>query len=458
MALHKIKKGLDLPINGTPEPAIHDGAEVDTVAIVATDFVGMKPKMLCRVGDEVKRGQPLFEDRKAPGVLHTAPGAGKIIAVNRGARRVLESVVIELTEAERAGRNDEQITFAAYTGADIQSLSREQTVALLVESGTWTALRTRPFSQVPVPDSTPHSIFVTAMDTRPLAGDVDMVIAERDEDFQSGLAVLTKLSDRVFMCKAADSSSLSTTPGVTVEQFAGPHPAGLPGTHIHLLDPVSRKKTVWHINYQDVIAIGALFTTGQLDISRVISLAGPPVKNPRMLRTRQGAATAPLVEGELEDGELRIISGDVLSGRKAMGDNFGFLSRYDLQISVLKEDREREFIGWLLPGANRFSTVDTFLGGILARVGGRRFNFTTTTYGEHREMVPIGMYERVMPLDIIPTFLLRSIVTEDIERAEKLGALELDPEDLGLCSFVCPGKQDYGNDLSKLLETIRKEG
>ncbi|MFT5686303.1 MAG: Na+-transporting NADH:ubiquinone oxidoreductase subunit A [Myxococcota bacterium] len=458
MALHKIKKGLDLPITGSPEQAIYDGPQVDSVAIVATDFVGMKPKMLCRVGDVVKRGQPLFENRKTPGVNHTAPGAGTITAINRGARRVLESVVIALSESERAGNNTEQITFTSYTGQSISGLDREQVVALLVESGLWTALRTRPFSQVPEIDSTPSSIFVNAMDSRPLAADPEAIIAEREEDFQNGLAAMAKLSGKVYLCKATGSPVLSTTSGVTVEEFAGPHPAGLPGTHIHLLDPVSRKKTVWSINYQDIMAIGALFATGQLDVRRVVSLAGPPVKNARLLRTRMGADLTVLTDGEYPDGEHRIISGDVLSGRIAMGEVFRFLSRYDLQVSVLKEDREREFIGWLLPGADKFSTVGAYLGGLLARAGGRRFAFTTTTHGEHRDMVPLGMYERVMPLDIIPTFLLRSVLVGDVERAEKLGALELAPEDLGLCSFVCPGKQDYGSDLGNILETIRKEG
>ncbi|MDG1481030.1 MAG: Na(+)-translocating NADH-quinone reductase subunit A [Myxococcota bacterium] len=458
MALHKIKKGLDLPITGSPEQTIYDGPQVDSVAIVATDFVGMKPKMLCRIGDDVQRGQPIFEDRKTPGVLHTAPGAGKLVAINRGARRVLESVVIELSEAERSGRNDEQISFASYSGQPVAELDREQIVALLVESGLWTAFRTRPYSKVPEIDSTPSSIFINTMDTRPLAADPEAIIAERDGDFQSGLAAIAKLSGRVYLCKASGSSVLSDTESVTVETFDGPHPAGLPGTHIHTLDPVSRKKTVWHINYQDILAVGVLFSSGQLDVRRVVSLAGPPVKNGRLLRTRMGANLTVLTSDEYPDGEHRIISGDVLSGRAAMGEVHGFLSRYDLQISVLKEDREREFIGWLRPGANKFTTVGTYLGGMLARLGGRRFAFTTTTHGEHREMVPLGMYEKVMPLDIIPTFLLRSILVEDTERAEKLGALELAPEDLGLCSFVCPGKQDYGNDLGNILETIRKEG
>ena len=454
MSVHQIKRGLDLPMSGAPAQEIQDASPVSRVAVVAADFVGMKPKMLCQVGDVVKRGQPLFEDRKAPGVLHTAPGAGTVVAINRGARRALQSGVNELDDQSRAG-GGEQVAFQAYTGGPVSGLTGEQVAALLLESGLWTALRTRPFSQTPAPDTKPSSIFVTAIDTRPHAPSVDVVLKGREDDFQRGLEALTKLAPKVWLCKAAGSAVSSKVAGVTTEEFAGKHPAGLVGTHIHLLDPVSRKKTVWHLHYQDVLAIGHLFGTGKLDVQRVIALAGPPVKRPRLLRTRMGAQLSEILAGELSDGELRVISGDVLSGRIASGELEGFLSRHDLQISVLREDRAREFIGWLLPGGNKFSTVWAYLGGILP---GKKFEFTTTTHGEHRDMVPIGMYERVMPLDILPTFLLRALLTRDLERAEKLGALELDPEDLGLCSFVCPGKQDYGVELRATLDTILKEG
>lgn len=456
MAVHRIKKGLDLPISGVPEQTIHDGPQIDSVAIVAADYVGMKPRMECQVGDTVQRGQILFEDRKNPGVMFTAPAAGTITAINRGARRALQSIVIALSDAERAGSGaDEQIALSAYRGADVASYSGDDVRKLLQESGQWTAFRTRPFSKVPEVDATPHSIFVTAIDTRPLAPAVDVVLAEREDDFFAGLRAIKALSERVFLCKAPKTPLLNTVEGISVEDFDGLHPAGLPGTHIHFLDPVSRKKTVWHIQYQDVIAIGHLFRTGKIDVSRVVSLAGPPVKQPRLLRTRVGASLDTLTAGELADGEMRVISGDVLSGRAAAGAVHGYLGRYDMQVSALEEDREREFIGWLKPGGDKFSTVWAYLGGLIP---GKKFAFTTTTHGEEREMVPIGMYERVMPLDVMPTFLLRALLTRDLERAEKLGALELAPEDLGLCSFVCPGKQDYGDELQHTLDTILKEG
>jgi Na+-transporting NADH:ubiquinone oxidoreductase subunit A len=450
----KIKKGLSLPITGDPDQTIHDGPQVDSVALIAADYVGMKPRMECQVGDKVKRGQVLFEDRKNPGVLFTSPAAGTLTAVNRGARRVLQSVVISLSDAARQG-SGEQVEFQSYTGTAVEDIDADAVRALLQESGLWTSFLTRPFSKIPEVDSSPHSIFITAIDTRPLAPSVDVVLAEREDDLFSGMHALTKLSERVYLCKSPSTPLINTIDGIMIQDFDGPHPAGLPGTHIHFLDPVSRKKTVWHINYQDVCAIGHLFRTGELDTRRVISLAGPPVKSPRLLRTRIGASVDALAAGELQDGENRLISGDVLSGRSASGDIHGYLGRYDLQVSALTEGRQREFIGWLLPGLDKFSTVWTYFGGLLP---GKKFPFTTSTHGEHRDMVPIGMYERVMPLDIIPTFLLRSILTKDLERAEKLGALELAPEDLGLCSFVCPGKQDYGSELQETLNTILKEG
>jgi len=458
MARHIIKKGLNLPITGAPQQVISPGPSVKHVAVVATDFIGMKPKMHCKVGESVRRGQPLFEDRKTAGVTYTAPGTGTITAINRGARRALQSVVITLTEDEGP---QSQIDFECFSKTALSDLTTEQVRDLLLESGEWCALRARPFSTVADPTAQPHSIFVNAMDSRPLSASADIIISDREADFQAGLQVVSKLADKVFVCSQDQSSvtlseeTLSVAEHLQLETFSGKHPSGLVGTHIHTLDPVNRKKTVWHIHYQDVIAWGQLFTTGKLDVSRVISLAGPPVKNPRLIQTRVGASTDALVVDQLEEGEVRLISGDVLSGRTAQGEVGGYLGRYDLQLSVLHEDRTRTFMGWLFPGFDKFSTVRTILGGLIPN---KTFAFTTTTHGETREMVPIGMYERVMPLDIMPTFLLRSLQTGDLERSEKLGCLELDEEDLGLCSFVCPGKQNYGVDLRKTLDSILREG
>ncbi|UZE94740.1 Na(+)-translocating NADH-quinone reductase subunit A [Alkalimarinus alittae] len=445
-----IKKGLELPISGAPEQKITDTKTVSNVALVGFDYIGMKPTMAVQVGDKVKRGQLLFEDKKTAGVRFTSPAAGTVKEVNRGERRVFQSIVIEV-------EGDEAEVFSKYEENQLASIERQQVVDNLVQSGLWTALRTRPYSKVPEIDSTPNSIFVTAMDTNPLAADPKLVIKESANDFNNGLAVLKQLTNgKVFVCADKDFNvSLPSDSAIELQTFSGIHPAGNAGTHIHYLDPVSDKKTVWSIGYQDVIAVGQLFTTGELNVDRVISIAGPKVNKPRLIRTRVGACLTDLVKGETDSGSNnRIISGSVFGGRKATGP-VAYLGRYANQVSVLEEGDKREFIGWLSPGANKFSVMNIYLSKFTS---GKLFNFTTTTNGSERAMVPVGAYEEVMPLDILPTQLLRALVVGDTEQAQKLGCLELEEEDLALCSFVCSGKYEYGPILRDNLTLIEKEG
>jgi Na+-transporting NADH:ubiquinone oxidoreductase subunit A len=452
----RIRKGLDLPIEGTPEPVIEDAPVPSRVAVMAADTVGLRPTMLVHEGDTVRRGDPLFEDKKNPGVRFTAPGAGTVTAINRGERRALQSVVIELSAEERAGGEAPAAPFESHTGKPPSALGRDAVRALLLESGQWAALRTRPFSKVPAPDSVPASIFVTAMDTNPLAPPADRFLKERADDFARGVEALAQLTDGpVHVCVAPGTALPKLPDKAVVAEFSGVHPAGTPGLHIHLLDPVHRDKTVWHIGYQDTAATGALFNTGVLDLTRVISLAGPSVKRPRLLRTRVGASTDDLTRGELADGDHRVVSGSLLSGRTAMGDVHGYLGRYHVQVSALREGREREFLGWMAPGKEKFSLFRLFLANLTP---GKRFRFSTSVNGSVRAIVPFGMYDWVMPMDIIPSHLLRSLAAGDLERCEQLGCLELDEEDLALCTFVCPSKLEYGPMLRKVLDTIEKEG
>lgn len=443
-----IKKGLDLPIAGKPEQVIRDGNAITEVALLGEEYVGMRPSMKVREGDVVKKGQVLFEDKKNPGVMFTAPASGTVTAINRGAKRVLQSVVIKV-------EGDDQITFDKYSADQLTQLTSEQVRQNLQTSGLWTALRTRPFSKVPAVDAVPASIFVNAMDTNPLAADPQVVLQASEQDFLNGLTVLSRLHEgKVYLCKAAGATvPAASLANVEVKEFAGPHPAGLSGTHIHFIDPVSATKFVWYVNYQDVIAMGKLFTTGELDVSRVVALAGPQVKNPALVRTVVGANLSQLTANELKDGENRVISGSVLSGAKASGP-VDYLGRYALQVSVIAEGREKEFLGWIMPGANKFSISRTVLGHFSKKL----FNFTTALNGGERAMVPIGAYERVMPLDIIPTLLLRDLASGDTDSAQALGCLELDEEDLALCTFVCPGKNEYGALLRQALDKIEKEG
>ena len=443
----KIKQGLDLPITGSPNQTIEDGPIIRSVAVLGTDYVGMKPTMAVKVGDRVKLGQILFTDKKIQGVNYTSPASGTVAAINRGQKRVLQSVVIDV-------EGDAAETFTAYPSTELSSIGYQKTQENLLASGLWTAFTTRPFGKIPTPGTKPHSLFVTAIDTNPLAASPEVIIAAEAEAFQQGLDVLSNLTDGdVYLCKAANAG-IGGNGKAKVEEFSGPHPAGLPGTHIHFLDPVSINKTVWSLNYQDVIAIGKLFTSGKLSVERVISIAGPQVENPRLIRTRLGASTDELTAGQLKIGESRVISGSVLSGSIAYGP-YAFLGRYHLQVSALLEGRDRGLFEWLMPGINRHSVANVFLSKINPK---KLFSFTTTTNGSPRAIVPVGSYETVMPLDILPTQLLRALVVGDTETAQSLGCLELSEEDLALCTYACPGKYEYGPILRDNLTRIEKEG
>jgi Na+-transporting NADH:ubiquinone oxidoreductase subunit A len=445
----KIKKGLDIPIKGEPERAISDGANVKTVAAVATDVWGIRPRMAVQVGDSVRLGQVLYHDKRNPDVPFTAPGAGEVIAVNRGARRALQSVVIRL-------EGDDAESFESWPAAELATLDQEKIRSNLVASGLWTTLRTRPYSRIPAPDAKPAAIFVTAIDTNPLAIDPAFFIEQDAEAFENGLTVLSGIADcPVYLCTAPDSG-IRCPQGEQFRhaEFEGPHPAGLVGTHIHFLEPVGKTKTVWNIGYQHVMSFGKLFTTGRLPTERLITLCGPMALRPRILRTRIGANTMELLKGETAPGNLRVISGSALGGHRAAGP-LAYLSRYQTQLTVLEEDRSREFLAWMLPGANRYSQTRAFAG-TLAHRG--RFPMTTTQNGSPRAMVSTGAFESLMPLDILATPLLKALLVEDTDRAQQLGCLELAEEDLALCSFVCNGKHDYGAYLRMNLNEIEVNG
>jgi len=441
-----IKKGLRLPLSGEPEQVLGEGRQVTRVALIGDDYVGMKPTMEVQVGDAVKLGQVLFTDKKTPGVKYTAPGAGKVVEINRGARRHFESIVIELA-------GDEEVVFEAFAPAKLETLERGAVQAQLIDSGLWPSFRTRPFSRVPAPGTAPNSIFITAMDTHPLAPDMEKVLAGNEEDFKNGLTVIARLTEGpLYLCRGEGSPiSAAGVRQVVEKEFSGPHPAGNVGTHIHFLDPVSENKTVWHIGLQDVVAIGKFFTSGKLHTGRVIAVGGPSVKQPRLLRTRIGACLDELMAGELTEGENRVISGSVLSGRQA-ANTFAYLGKFHQQVSALREGRERIPFGWFALGRNLHSVKNI----LLPNKG--KIPLTTSRNGGRRAMVPVGSYEKVMPLDILPTFLLRALAVKDIEEAEALGCLELDEEDLALCSYVCPAKMDHCGNLRTLLTLIEKEG
>ena len=448
----KIKKGLDLPMNGKPESTIEEGRPVRHVALTGFDYVGMKPTLEVREGDRVKRGSLLFTDKKNPGVRYTAPASGVVREINRGERRVFQSLVIE-TEGDEAEAYDK------YSASELDGLKYQQVVDNLVNSGLWPVLRTRPYSKVPAIDSEPpHSIFVSVMDTNPLAPDPQVIINEDPEAFENGLRVLGCLTGGKVFVSGHPGTQVPVPNDSRFEQhaFDGPHPAGNVGTHIHYLDPVGGDKVVWTVAYQKVMDIGRLFTTGEVPSEQIVAITGPCARKPRLVKTRIGASLDELLEGEIEQGDMdiRVVNGSVLGGRAARGP-VAYLARSVSQVTLLEEGYRRHFMGWLSPGTNRFSRLNIYLSKLMP---GKTFNFTTTTNGSERAMVPIGAYEEVMPLDILPTQLLRSLIVQDTEQAQLLGALELDEEDLALCTFVCPGKYEYGPILRQNLTRIEIEG
>ena len=445
----KIKKGLDIPIKGQPEQLIEDGGKVTRVAAVATDVTGIQPRMAVQAGDRVRVGQALYRDKRNPDVPFTAPGTGEVIEVNRGARRALQSVVIRLD-------GDDAEEFDSWPSSELANLDNQAVRDNLIASGLWTTLRTRPFSRIPKPDGEAAAIFVTAIDTSPLAMDPAFIISRNTEAFTGGLHVLSCLLDGPVYLSTAPGSGIPcpNSDQFRHAEFSGPHPAGLVGTHIHFLDPVGPGKTVWHIGYQHVIAIGKLFTSGKLPTERLVALGGPMALRPRILRTRVGANTAELLQGETGPGPLRVISGSPLSGHRAAGP-LAYLGRYQTQLTVLTEGTEREFLEWLRPGTGKYSESRAYAGDLFHRTG---FAMTSTQHGSARAMVPIGSFERVMPLDMLATPLLKALLVYDTDRAQDLGALELAEEDLALCSFVCNGKYEYGAYLRMNLDEIEANG
>ncbi len=426
-----VRTGLDLPLAGAPEQRIDQGPLIESVALIADDYIGMRASLTVRKGDAVALGQPLFEDRRNPGVIFTSPGSGTVEAVHRGERRTLESVVVRLG-------GDDEVSFRAHSRDELNRLGTAGIREQLIASGQWTAFRTRPFGRVPPQATLPDALFVTAIDTNPLAPSPQVVIDAYRDAFVDGITVVSRMVEGpVFLCAAVGAEiPVGDSDNVEFAQFAGPHPAGLVGTHIHCLSPVGSERTVWYVGYQDIIAIGYLFTSGRLWTERVVSLAGPVVARPRLVTARLGASTADVTHGELEDVDCRVISGSVLAGRTASGTR-GYLGRYHQQICALPERRGSRSLGDRSDGAGY-----SCYGPIESR--GDRRSFTTSLHGNRRPMLPVDAFERVMPLDILAAALLRALLVGDAETAEALGCLELEEEDLALCTFVCPGKNEYG--------------
>lgn len=454
-----IKRGLDLPIDVKPpendlNQVVDRRSAVKTVALLGRDYVGMRPTLAYKKGETVQKGTPLFSCKKTNGVVYTAPLSGKIVAVNRGARRMFQSIVVASD-----GREDEKkYTHFSRNHENWNGVSIRE---LLIETGLWTAIRQRPFSKVPAIDARPKDIFITAMDTNPLMYNPEIIIDHYMEDFLFGAFIFSHLTQgKVFVCTREDTSiDLATDDrmaknNIELKQFAGIHPAGNPGTHIHFLSPNSLKTTTWYIGFQDVIAVGKLFKTGSLWTDRYVAMARNDISAPWIYKTKLGASITDFITGQdVDPGAGRVISGSVLNGFDARGP-LGYLGRFSNQISVISNHVDKELFGWMQPGFNKFSIMPTFISRLLKKT---RFSMNTAVNGSPRAMVPIGAYEKVMPLDTLPTQLLRALLVKDTDMAMDLGALDLDEEDLALCTYVDPGKVDYGPVLRDVLTLIEAE-
>ena len=445
MQQFRLKKGLTLPITGAPAATVEDAPAVRTVAILGEDYIGLKPRLAVAEGDIVARGAPVLAHKDTPEVQVTSPVSGRIKAINRGARRMLISVEIAPDEAAA-----QPVDFSAV--GDITT--PEGLAERLCASGLWTSFRTRPYSKVPDPATRPAAIYVNAMETEPLAADPAPIIAEDPAAFHKGLEAIAALSDgKTYLCQRPDAE-IPAPASVEVAGFAGPHPAGLAGTHMHFLEPPSAEKTVWTISYADVIVIGRLLETGFYDPRVTIALCGPACANPRLVRTTAGASMTDLLVNDLpQDLHVRTISGSVLSGRAGDGAD-AFLGRYARQITVIEEDQNQTVLGWIRPMPSKFA-VQPVLGSALSK---KLYALTSNLNGGRRAMVPTGTFEELMPQDFLPTQLLRALLVMDTDQAQLLGVLELDEEDLGLVGFACPAKYEYRIALRDCLTKIEKEG
>lgn len=448
MQRYVLRKGLNIPISGAARPSIEDSPEVKRVGILGDDYLGWKPRIMVEEGDSVVPGSPVLVSKDMPDVQVVSPVAGTIRAINRGARRKLVSVEIEVSGAAKA----KPVDFSKVGDASTPEGLAER----LCAAGLWTSFRTRPYSKVPDPATRPSAIYVNAMDTEPLAADPMLIIGEEAEAFAKGLEAVASLSDgKTYLCQS-DGATVpgSDLPGIDAVAFAGPHPAGLAGTHMHFLEPPRADKMVWTIGYQDVIVIGRLLQSGTYDAACVVALTGPACNDPRLVRSVAGASMSDLSAGDLpQDMPVRLISGSVLSGRAGEGVD-AYLGRYARQITIIEEDKKQIPMGWIRPMFSKYA-VQPVLGSMLAR---RKFPLSSNLNGGRRAMVPLGTFEELMPQDFLPTQLLRAMLVMDTDQAQALGALELDEEDLGLVGFACPAKYEYGIALRDCLTKIEKEG
>ena len=441
----KIRKGVDIKLKGEAEKVFATAEMSDTFAIKPPDFHGLTPKLAVKAGDEVKAGQILFYDKYNERVKFASPVSGEVAEIVRGAKRKIMEVRILA---------DKETKYQEGNAQNVGSMSREQVVETLLNAGLWGFVRQRPYDIIANPDETPKSIFISAFDSAPLGVDNDFVVRGQEAEFQTGLDAVAKLtSGKVHLqVNNASSAEFTAAKGVQVNRVDGPHPAGLVGPQIHHIDPINKGERVWTLNIQDVITIGRYFSTGKFDASRVVAVAGSQVDKPRYVKAVMGTSIAALTNGSLKSGPNRIISGNVLTGEKVAED--GYLGFYHYMVSVIPEDEEMEFFGWIAPGFNKFSLSRTFFSWLTPN---KKYALGTSQQGEHRAFVMSGQYDKVFPMDVLPVYLIKAIMVGDIELMENLGIYEVAPEDFALCEFACTSKTHVQEIVRGGLDLVHKE-
>lgn len=445
----KIKKGFNIPIAGNAEKTVRDGLNPSRVSIKPADFKGIRPKLLVKKGDSVSIGTPLVEDKNNPAIRLVSPGGGKVASIVRGERRKLELVSIDVDEQESS------VSFPSFTSSDLDALSKEKITEQLLATGLWPLIQQRPYGKIANPEVSPRSVYISGMNTEPLAADPEFLLTGRDEYFKAGLKIITKLTKgKTYLCISSECKTpfLANAEGVDVRKFSGPHPAGLPGTHIQFTEPFRKGDIIWTLRAPDVALMGELFLTGRLSVERLVCLAGPGVKEPCYVKTRVGAPVS-VIAGEMCKNEpLRYISGTILSGQEETPDNY--LAFAATTMTVLLLNKEKKFLGWLMPQFDTFSWFRLYGGHFRKKL----YPMSAMLHSGPRAILPVGCDKNLTPLDIYPAFLIKSILAGDLEEAEDLGLLECLEEDMALITYADPSKINYGEILTQGLARHEKEG
>lgn len=448
MTEYKITRGFDIPVNGQARHELEVLPPADIVAILPTDFHNIKPRLLVQEKDTVQAGTPLFFDKQEDRYKFCSPINGNIKEICYGERRKIEKIIIERSHKVK------EKTFKTWSLKELEKTDPDEIMVHLLNTGLWPLLRERPFNRIARPDMKPKSIFISLIDTAPLAADPLFLIQGKEDLFNAGISLLQKFTDgMIHICGKGFSEPEKFLSRVEKHIFTGPHPSGNPGIHIHHIDPIKRGEFVWVVRPDDLVMIISFLTTGQYPETRRIALAGEGLSNPRYVEITQGSALSFITDTLPKNKEFRIIGGNILTGtRKEIDDYTGY---YDNLISVLPENREQVFLGWIAPGLKKFSFSKTFLSALFP---GKKYHFDTGLHGGHRAFIQTGLFEQVLPMDIYPDYLIRSILAEDIPEMEALGLYEVDVEDLALCSYVDPSKNDINAIIRHGLDLLEREG